>query len=34
MELFLFGILFSVAASNEVEASPIGFQQGSLRENP
>lgn len=34
MKLFLFGILFSVAASNEVEASPIGFQQGSLRENP
>ena len=33
MKLFLFGILFSVAASNKVEASPVGFQQGILRRN-
>ena len=34
MKHILFAIIYSVAASNEVEASAIGFEQGSLRKNP
>ena len=33
MNHILFAIIYSVAASNEVKASAIGFEQGSLRKN-